>query len=150
MLNESVHSNTTGRVDKFNKNANTTLSSSVLERKTSSLLFQGCIFESSSIIIKNSRDNSPKLKKTDENCYVLIDNIFFVKKSMDSIKVVSPHSESQLNCPINSIASTYYLSEGLPLDSIKEISTGKIIQTTESPIATTMKLVCKCCEKKSH
>jgi hypothetical protein len=142
-----MQSNTTGKVDKFNRNANTTVSSSMLEKKNSSLLFQGCIFESSSIIIKNSRDTSPKLKKAEdcENCYVLIDNVFFVKKSMDSIKVISPHSESQLNCPITNIASTYYLSEGIPLDSIKEISTGKIIQGTESPIVTTMKLVCKCC-----
>ena len=67
---------------------------------------------------------------------------------MDSIKVVSPHSESQLNCPINSIPSTYYLTEGLPLDSIKEVSTGKIIQTSESPITTKLKLVCNNCEQK--
>ena len=109
MLNESVHSSVT-RNDRFAKNSSTAFGSSMLERKNSSLLFQGCIFESSSIILKNSRILPEGGRQDDENCYTLIDNVFLVKKSMDSIKVMSPHSESQLNCPINSIPSTYYLS----------------------------------------
>jgi hypothetical protein len=65
---------------------------------------------------------------------------------MDKIKVLSPHNSSELNCPYKNILSTVYLSEGLPLESIKEISQGKIIQTTNSPLKITLKLQCKECE----
>lgn len=66
ILNDSVNSNTTtGKIEKFTKNMSTALGSSVLERKNSSLLFQGCIFESSSIILKNNRENIPGVLQSD-------------------------------------------------------------------------------------
>lgn len=80
--------------------------------------------------------------------YTLIGRVYFIRKTMDKIKVYSPHGESELNCPVNSIVSTFYLTEGLPLESIKEISTGKIIQTSDSPIKITLKLKCKDCDRK--
>lgn len=65
----------------------------------------------------NERCLEPKEGK--DNFYTLIDKVYFIRKSMDTIKVSSPHGESELNCPVNSIVSTFYLTEGLPLESIK-------------------------------
>lgn len=67
---------------------------------------------------------------------------------MDRIKVSTPYNESELNCPYKSLLSTFYLSEGLPLESVKEISQGKIIQTANSPIKITIKATCKECQHK--
>lgn len=101
------------RFDKLAKNLNSTIESSDMEKRNSSLLFQGTIFETSSIIFKGST-----LGKG-EDCYTLIENMLWIRKTQDSIRVISPHSESQLNCPLSCISSIYYLSEGIPLDSIK-------------------------------
>lgn len=57
-MNLSVNSITTvGKGERMTKNLSTAFGSSVLERKNSSLLFQGCIFESSSIILRNNRES---------------------------------------------------------------------------------------------
>ena len=62
------------------------------DRKASSFFSQVNTFESSSIIVKNPKEkfNEPNVNEGD--FYTLIDKVFFIRKTLDSIKVSSPHS----------------------------------------------------------
>ena len=134
--NESIH-----------KHASTGIGLSECERKVSSIFSQAHTFESS-IVVKSPKEKFGELNLKEGDFYTLIDKVFFVRKTMDKIKVASPHSESELNCPYKSLLSTLYLSEGLPLESTKEVSMGKVIQTDASPIRIALRLSCRDCHRK--
>lgn len=67
---------------------------------------------------------------------------------MDCIKITTPEGQSELNCPPQYLFSTLYVSEGIPVENIKEISQNKVIQTKSSPIHIKLMLICLDCKKK--
>ena len=140
-LNDSSNNNSfRGDTKCFTNHGSTGIGFSEQEKRSS--IFLGNPFETSSILMKSLNERACVPKEGKANFYTLIDKVYFIRKSMDSIRVSSPHGESELNCPVNNIVSTFYLTEGLPLESIKEITTGKIIQNANSPIKIVLKIKC--------
>ena len=64
--------------------------------------------------MKNPKDKMNEDKMYDD-CYILIDKVLFIRKTMDKIKISIPYKEGELNCSYKSLLSTVFLAEGMPL-----------------------------------